>query len=146
MALYRLVCALGQHSLGTGLTRYGLPLPVYFLAYDKHRHCLPDLVDLPTIVRGRVLWHLGDPKEASAAAFTQYYGACQRAAFYHEPSSRVRGILIDGFDRTSQGVRTLFPGARRGNCRRHALTKLPKKLAAIASPVRKALRTQCHTL
>ena len=35
-------------------------------------------------------------------------------------------------------MRTLFPGARLGNCLRHALNKLPKKLAAIASPVRKA--------
>ena len=43
-------------------------------------------------------------------------------------------------------MRTLFPGARLGNCLRHALIKLPKKLAAIASPVRKALRTQFHTL
>jgi hypothetical protein len=33
-----------------------------------------------------------------------------------------------------------------GNCLRHALTKLPKKLVAIASPVRLALRTQFHTL
>jgi hypothetical protein len=33
-----------------------------------------------------------------------------------------------------------------GNCLRHALTKLPKKLMAIASPVRQALRTQVHTL
>jgi hypothetical protein len=33
-----------------------------------------------------------------------------------------------------------------GNCLRHAVTKLPKKLVAIASPVRKALRTQFHTL
>ena len=43
-------------------------------------------------------------------------------------------------------MRTLFPGARLGNCLRHALNKLPKKLVAIASPVRKALRTQFHTL
>src|SRR5499425_1988615 len=32
MALYRLVCAFGHHSLVTLLTRCGLPLPVYFLA------------------------------------------------------------------------------------------------------------------
>ena len=31
-------------------------------------------------------------------------------------------------------------------CLRHALIKLPKKLVAIASPVRKALRSQFHTL
>jgi hypothetical protein len=64
----------------------------------------------------------------------------------HEPASRVRGILPDGFDSTTKSLHTLFPGARLGNCLRHALTKLPKKLAAIASPVRLALRTQCHTL
>jgi hypothetical protein len=43
-------------------------------------------------------------------------------------------------------MRTLFAGARLGNCLRHALNKLPKKLAAIASPVRKALRSQFHIL
>ena len=32
MALYRLVCALGQQSLVTVLIRCGLPLPTYFLA------------------------------------------------------------------------------------------------------------------
>jgi len=32
MALYRLVCAFGHHSLVTVLTRCGLPLPVYVLA------------------------------------------------------------------------------------------------------------------
>jgi hypothetical protein len=41
---------------------------------------------------------------------------------------------------------TLFPGARLGNCLRHDLNKLPKKLAAIASPVRTALRSQFQTL
>jgi hypothetical protein len=33
-----------------------------------------------------------------------------------------------------------------GTCLRHAVLKLPKKLAAVASPVRKALRSQFHTL
>ena len=59
MALYRLVCALGQQSLVTVLTRCGLPLPVYFLADEKHSHCLTEKVYLPTIVSGRVIWHLG---------------------------------------------------------------------------------------
>jgi hypothetical protein len=40
MALYRLICALGQQSVVTVLTRCGLPLPVYFLADEKHSHCL----------------------------------------------------------------------------------------------------------
>jgi hypothetical protein len=146
MALYRLVCALGQHSLVTVLTRCGLPLPVYFLADEKPSHCLAEPVYLPTIVRGRVIWHLGYTEEASAAAFTQSYGEFQRTAFHHEPSSPVRGLLTDGFDSTTKGMRTLFPGARLGNCLRHALTKLPKTLVAIVSPVRQALRTPFHTL
>src|ERR671925_54098 len=49
MALYRLVCALGQQSLVGVLTRCGLPLPVYFLADEKHSRCLTDKVYLPTI-------------------------------------------------------------------------------------------------
>jgi hypothetical protein len=146
MALYRLVCAFGHQSLVAVLTRCGLALPVYFLADEKHSHCLRDNVYLPTIVHGRVLWHLGYTEDASAAAFTQSYGVFQGVALQQELSYRVRGILTDGFDSTVKSLRTLFPGARLGNCLRHALTKLPKKLAAIASPVRKALRSQFHTL
>src|SRR5919198_4710291 len=146
MALYRLVCAFGQQSLVTVLTRCGLLLPTYFLADEKHSHCLTEHVYLPTIVCGRVIWHLGYAEDASAAAFTQSYGEFQHAASQQEPAYRVRGILTDGFDSTVKSLRTLFPGARLGNCLRHALNKLPKKLVAIASPVRKALRSQFHTL
>jgi hypothetical protein len=98
MALYRLVCAFGHHSLVTILTRCGLPLPTYFLADEKHSRCLTAKVYLPTLVSGRVLWHLGYTEEASAAAFTESYGAFQRVASQREPSYRVRGILIDGVD------------------------------------------------
>src|SRR5499427_3138646 len=146
MALYRLVCALGQHSLVTVLTRCGLPLPPYLLADEKHSRCLTEKVYLPTIVSGRVLWHLGYTEEASAAAFTESYGAFQRAASQQEPSYRVKGVLTDGFDSTTKSMRTLFPRVRLGYCLRHAINKLPGKLAAITSPVRKALRTQFHTL
>src|SRR3989440_3159905 len=146
MALYRLVCALGHQSLVTVLTRCGLPLPVYFLADEKHSHCLTEKVYLPTIVCGRVLWHLGDTEHASAAAFTQSYQEFQRAASQQEPSYRVRGILADSFYSTTKSMRTLFPGARLGNYLRHAINKLPAKLVAITSPVRKALRAQFHTL
>src|SRR5229473_2299415 len=146
MALSRLICALGQRSLVSALTRCGLPLPVYFLADEKHSRCLTAKVYLPTIVCGRVLWHLGYTEAASTAAFTQSYRAFQQAALQQEPSYRVRGILTDGFDSTTSRRRTLFPGARLGNCLRHAINKLPAKLVAIASPVRKALRSQLHTL
>ncbi len=146
MALYRLICAFGHHSLVTVLTRCGLPLPVYFLADEKHSRCLTDKVYLPTIVCGRVLWHLGSTEHASATAFSASYGEFQRAASQRDPAYRVRGILTDGFDSTTSSLRTLFPGARLGTCLRHALLKLPKKLVAIASPVRQSLRRQFHTL
>src|SRR5262249_39050870 len=40
----------------------------------------------------------------------------------------------------------LFPGGRVGHCLRHALNKLPKKLVAITSSVRKAVRSPFHTV
>jgi hypothetical protein len=146
MALYRLVCAFGHQGLVTMLTRCRLPLPLYLLADEKHSHCLTDKVYLPTIVSGRVIWHLGYTEEASAAALTQSYGAFHRTASQQEPSYQVKGALTDGFDSTTKSMRTLFPGVRVGTCLRHALNKLPKKLVAIASPIRKALRSQFHTL
>jgi len=74
MALYRLICTLGQHSLVTVLVRCRLPLPRYILADEKHSRCLTERVYLPTIVRGRVLWHLGYSESKSTAAFTESYG------------------------------------------------------------------------
>ena len=110
MALYRLVCAFGHHSLVTVLTRCGLPLPVYFLADEKHTHCLTNKAYLPTIVSGRVSWHLGYTEEASATAFTESYGEFHHVASQQEPSYRVKGVLTDGFDSTTKSMRTLFPG------------------------------------
>ena len=138
MALYRLVRALGQQSLVTVLTRCALPLPVYFLADEKHSNCLTDRVYLPTIVSGRVIWHLGYTESKSAEAFTQSYGEFQHAASPHESSERVHGVLTDGCDSTTPSLRTLVPGARLGNGLLHAVNQLPGTLMAIASPVRKA--------
>ncbi len=55
MALYRLICALGQHSLVTVLVKCRLPLPRYILVDEKHSRCLTERVYLPTIVSGRVI-------------------------------------------------------------------------------------------
>jgi hypothetical protein len=118
----------------------------FLLNHLKNGRTVSDKVYLPTIVCGRVLWHLGYTEAASTAAFTQSYREFQQAALQQEPLYRVRGILTDGFDSTTSSMRTLFPGARLGNCLRHAINKLPGKLVAIASPVRKALRSQFHTL
>ena len=146
MALYRLLCALGQHSLVDVLTRCGLPLPRYLLADEKHSRCLTDRVYLPTIVSGRVLWHVGYSDSKSAVAFTESYGIFQRAALLHEPSYQVRGALTDGFDSTVSSMRTLFPGARLGLCLRHALNKLPDKRIGVSASVRQGLRSKFHAL
>jgi hypothetical protein len=146
MALYRLVCAFGHQSLVGVLTRCGLPLPTYILADEKHSRCLTERVYLPTIVRGRVIWHLGYSASKSAAAFTESYSVFQRAALEHEPSYQVRGALTDGFDSTVSSMRALFPGARLGFCLRHALNKLPDKLIGVSASVRQGLRSQFHAL
>src|SRR6266851_5568552 len=44
MALYRLICTLGQQSLVTVLTRCVLPLPKYMLADEKYSKCLTERV------------------------------------------------------------------------------------------------------
>ena len=146
MALYRLLCALGQHSLVSVLVNCHLSLPAYILADEKHSTCLTERVYLPTIVSGRVIWHLGYSDSKSAAAFTQSYGVFQQAALAHEPSYQVKGALTDGFDSTVSSMRTLFPGARLGFCLRHALNKLPDKLVGVSALVRQRLRSKFHAL
>src|SRR5215813_14009855 len=97
----------------------------------------PSGVYLPTIVSGRVIWHLGYSDAKSAAAFTASYGQFQQTAREHEPSYQVKGALTDGFDSTVSSMRTLFPGARLGFCLRHALNKLPDKLVGLPASVRR---------
>jgi hypothetical protein len=88
LALSRLICAVGQQSSVAVQTRWRLPPPVSFLADEKHRRCLTEKGYLPTIVHGRVLWHLGSITETSAAALPQSYGEFQRAASQQNPSYR----------------------------------------------------------
>jgi hypothetical protein len=146
MALYRVICACGQHRLGSVLTRCGLRLPAYILADAKHSRCLTAKVYLPTIVSGRGLWHLGYSDAKSAAAFPQSYSVLQQAALAQEPSYRVQGARTDGFDSTVSSMRPWFPGARLGFCLRHALNQLPSKLIGVSTAVRQGLRSTFHAL
>src|SRR5215470_9771566 len=146
MALYRLICALGQHSLVSVLVNCHLSPPAYILADEKHSTCLTERVYLPTIVSGRVIWHLGYSDAKSAAAFTQSYAVFQQAALAHEPSYQIKGALTDGFDSTVSSMRTLFPGAHLGFCLRQALNKLPDKLVGLPASVRRGLRSTFHAL
>ena len=141
MALYRLICALGHREFRSPCSpRCALPLPVYLLADEKHSRCLTNHGSiLPTIVSGRVLWHLGYSASKSAAAFTTSYGDFQRAALQVGPSYRVRGALTDGFDSTTQSMRTLFPEARLGYCLRHALNHIPSHFVVKVPPLSESL-------
>ena len=103
------VCAFGRQSLVLVLTRCGLPLPTYFLADEKHSRCLTDKVYLPTIVCGRVIWHLSCTEAASTAAFTQSYREFQQAALQQEPSYRVRASSPMALTARETRMRTLFP-------------------------------------
>ena len=119
-------------------------LPVYILADEKPRRCLTDRVSLPTLVSGRVIGPLGYRESQRAAAFTASYGGLQRMASHTDPSSQVTGALIDGFDSTACSMQPLFPGARLGFCRRHALKKLPDKLIGVSASVCKGVRSRFH--
>jgi hypothetical protein len=146
MAIYRLICAAGTMQLVTVLTRCRLPLPRYFLADEKHSHCLETKVYLPTIVTGRVIWHLGYTEDKSAEAFEASYQQFQQAALAVDPSYRPRGILTDSFESTIQSLRTLFPTAALANCLLHAANKIPSKLKAGSSSLRKTLSHEFYQL
>lgn len=146
MARSRVRGARGSQRLVAVLTRCGLARPVSVVADAKHRRCRTEPGYRPTLVRGRVLWPLGDTEAASAAALPQSDGVLQRMARQQEPAYRVRGILTAGFDSPNNRLRTLFPGTRLGTGGRHAGLKRPGKRAALASPVRQAWRSRFHTL
>ena len=142
MAIYRLVCAFGRAGLVSVLTRCQLPLPKYLLADEKHSHCLTAKVYLPTIVAGRVIWHLGYTEDKTADAFETSYGQFQQATALIEPEYQPEAILTDGFESTRKSLRTLFPGASLGNCLCHATNRIGSKLKSVTKSVRNELRDQ----
>ncbi len=142
MAVYRLVCSLGGTCLVQLLTRCGLPLPQYFIADEKHTHCLDKRVYLPTIGCGRVIWHLGYTAEKLVEAFARSYSEFKRAAQAIDPSYQALGILTDGFLSTIKSLGRLFPRAAIAFCMLHATRKLPAHLQDVSKAVRQTLRGQ----
>jgi hypothetical protein len=146
MSIYRLVCAFGRTSLVTVLTRCQLPLPAYLLADEKHSHCLTEKVYLPTIVEGRVIWHLGYTEDKSADAFEISYSQFQQATQTIEPDYQPQGILTDGFESTRKSLHHLFPAASLGNCLRHATNRVASKLKAVTQTLRETFSQQFYDL
>jgi hypothetical protein len=146
MGVYRLLCSIGHASLVSVLVRCGLPLPRYFLADEKHSTCLSMKVYLPTIVSGRVIWHLGYTTDKSAASFQRSYAVFQQAALRHEPGYSPKGIGTDGFDSTRLSLGALFPKTPLGNCWRHAAHRLGQKLHTVSKTVRETLSREFYAL
>lgn len=146
MSIYRLVCAFGRTSLVTVLTRCQLPLPDYLLADEKHSHCLTEKVYLPTIVEGRLIWHLGYTDDKSADAFEASYGQFQQATQTVEPDYQPQGILTDGFESTRKSLGILFPATPLGNCLRHAANRVGSKLKSVSHTLRDTLCEQFYDL
>lgn len=146
MGVYRLLCSFGHASLVSGSVRCGLPLPPYLLADEKHSTCLGMKVYLPTIVSGRVIWHLGYTTDKSAASFQQSYAEFQQAALRHDPEYSPNGIGTDGFDSTRLSLGALFPKAPLGNCWRHAAHRFGQKLQAVSTTVRETLSRDFYAL
>ena len=119
MAIYRMVCCIGRNGLVKLGTRCHLSLPEYFIADEKHTHCLDKRVYLPTIGCGRVIWHLGYTSSKSVSAFAADYGEFKRVAKALEPSYQVKGILTDGFDSTQKSILKLLPFDKLANCLLH---------------------------
>ena len=139
MAIYRLVCSIGRHCLVELGTRCHLPLPQYFIADEKHSHCLSKRVYLPTIGCGRVIWHLGYTSSKSVEAFADSYGEFQQAAKAIDPSYQAQEILTDGFDSTKKSLSQLYPLAKLANCMLHATFKLPSQIKEVTKAVRRTL-------
>jgi hypothetical protein len=89
------------------LIRCGLPLPTCILANEKHSHCRANKVYLPTVVNGRLIWHLGYTEDKSAAAFAQSYGVFQQA-----PSGRSRPSIPGVCRRAAPPPACDGPGSR----------------------------------
>ena len=118
------------------LTRCDLSLPQYFIADEKHTHCLDKRVYLPTIGCGRVIWHLGYTIEKSIDAFAACYGDFKREALAIDSSYQAQGILTDGFFSTKRSLLQLFPFAKLANCMLHATFKLPSQIKGVTKAVR----------
>ena len=142
MAIYRLICSVGWTCLVKLLVRCHLSLPIYFIADEKHSHCLGERVYLPTIVCGRVIWHLGYSPSKSAEGFAASYGEFKQAALAVDSSYCVKGILTDGFDSTRKSLRRLFPFAKLANCFLHATLKFPAQIQWVSKTVRQTLTHQ----
>src|SRR5712664_3788784 len=98
MALSRLVCAFGQHSVVTVLTRCGLPLPPYFIADEKHSRCLTAKVYLPaSITASATFGHSASPDNVTCWHIMALQGAIKVYVKYFDNFSSPQPIAFQSF-------------------------------------------------
>jgi hypothetical protein len=139
MSIYCFICSIGVWHVATTLLRAGLSLPHYWLADEKHSKCRADKGYLPTIVEGRVIWHLGYSEGATAEKFKASYAQFQQIALKEDPTYHPEGILTDGYESTRLSLKELFPLVFIGYCLLHAAKKLPSKIKGVSFEIRKSL-------
>jgi hypothetical protein len=141
MAVYRLICRIGNVPMVRVLSHCGLSLPDYLIADEKHSQCLSQKLYLATITAGRVIWLLTSCQDKTAQAFTTGYGEFAQAAYHLQSDYRPKGITCDGFDSTRQALRQHFPHTPIANCLFHAAKSLERKLKTVKESLRKPLVT-----
>lgn len=146
MCIFRLVCALGKGGIVLPLAKCGLKLPAYFVADEKHSYCLTSKVYLPTIVVGRVIWHMGYTQTKNAGDFAHSYGIFKQQAEEIAPDYEPKAALTDGFESTRKSLLTIFPKIKLGNCLMHATKKVPSKLQQTATQTRQSLAGQFYRI
>jgi hypothetical protein len=103
-------------------------------------------VYLPTIVCGRVIWHLGYTTDKSAEAFEASYAQFQQDVLDIDPAYHAQGILTDGFESTIKSMHSLFPEAGIGNCLLHAARRILSKLKSVSRTTRQTLSYELYRI
>ncbi len=128
MQQYNYFCAIGRNSLVKILINCSLELPAYPIFDEKHCKCRSDKSYLPTIVEGRVIWHLGYVESLSEDTLTANYGIFKENAQNELPNYSPIGVLTDGFTSTQNSVRNNFLKTIIGICLFHASLLIHRRL------------------
>lgn len=139
MAVYRLICRIGNVPMVRVLLHCGLSLPDYLIADEKHSQCLSQKLYLATVTAGRVIWLLTSCPDKTAEAFAVGYGEFAQAAHAVQPNYRPKGITCDGFDSTRQALHQHFPHTPIANCLYHAAKSLERQLKTIQECLKRPL-------
>ncbi len=128
MQQYNYLCAIGRVELVKTLINSALSLPDYIICDEKHSKTEGGKSYLPTIVSGRVLWHLGYTEGLTELELTKNYGEFKENAQKELAKYSPKGILTDGFTSTQNSMKNNFTYAIIGICLLHACLLISRSL------------------